>query len=166
MNGTQEMKPARIPLVKSPDFNKKILVVDDESAILQTLRFNLDRVQMLYLAAYFIAATFVLWHSYRHARSAILRQQMKWVTRGTVLSVAPFTVFYVIPYLFGSVPTMGMRISVLSLVFLLIALVAGFLGFGGIAFAAAGIAKILFYIFVVLFLVSLVMHLSRGGART
>jgi len=28
---------------KSPDFNKKILVVDDESAILQTLRFNLER---------------------------------------------------------------------------------------------------------------------------
>src|SRR6202166_406190 len=26
MNGTQEMKPARIPLVKRPDFNKKILV--------------------------------------------------------------------------------------------------------------------------------------------
>jgi len=84
----------------------------------ETLRFNLDRLQMLYLAAYFVAATFVLWHSYRHARSAILRQQMKWVTRGTILSVAPFTVFYVIPYLFGSVPTMGMRISVLSLVFL------------------------------------------------
>ncbi|MGA9567890.1 MAG: ATP-binding protein [Candidatus Korobacteraceae bacterium] len=84
----------------------------------EALRFNLDRVQMLYLAAYFVAATFVLWHSYRSAGTAILRQQMKWVTRGTVLSVAPFTIFYVIPYLFGSVPTTGMRISVLSLVFL------------------------------------------------
>ena len=34
---------AAAALVKSPDFNKKILVVDDESAILQTLRFNLER---------------------------------------------------------------------------------------------------------------------------
>ena len=84
----------------------------------ERLRFNLDRLQMVYLAAYFVTATFVLWHSYRHAASAILRQQMKWVTRGTILSVAPFTIFYVIPYLNGSVPTMGMRISVLSLVFL------------------------------------------------
>jgi PAS domain S-box-containing protein len=84
----------------------------------ETLRFNLDRLQMLYLAVYFIIATAVLWRSYRHARSAILRQQMKWVTRGTILSVVPFTVFYVIPYLFGSVATMGMRISVLSLIFL------------------------------------------------
>ena len=49
-----------------------------------------------------------------------------------------------------------------ALVFLLVALVAGALGFGFVAFAAAGIAKILFAIFLVLFLVSLVMHLSRG----
>jgi len=84
----------------------------------EILRFNLDRLQMLYLAAYFVVATVVLWHSYRHARSAILRQQMKWVTRGTILAVAPFTVFYVVPYLLGSVPTTAMRVSVLSLVFL------------------------------------------------
>jgi uncharacterized membrane protein YtjA (UPF0391 family) len=31
-----------------------------------------------------------------------------------------------------------------------------------VAFAAAGIAKILFLVFLVLFLVSLVMHVSRG----
>jgi len=49
-----------------------------------------------------------------------------------------------------------------ALVFLLIALVAGALGFGLVAFAAAGIAKILFLVFLVLFLVSLVMHVSRG----
>jgi two-component system alkaline phosphatase synthesis response regulator PhoP len=42
MNGL-ETKPSRGTFVKSPDFNKKILVVDDESAILQTLRFNLER---------------------------------------------------------------------------------------------------------------------------
>ena len=43
MNGPLESKPSRGTFVKSPDFNKKILVVDDESAILQTLRFNLER---------------------------------------------------------------------------------------------------------------------------
>ena len=43
MNGSVETKPSRGTFVKSPDFNKKILVVDDESAILQTLRFNLER---------------------------------------------------------------------------------------------------------------------------
>src|SRR5256885_17055060 len=48
----------------------------------ETLRWNLDRVQMSYLAVYFVTAAGVLWHSYRHAGSPILRQQMKWVTRG------------------------------------------------------------------------------------
>jgi uncharacterized membrane protein YtjA (UPF0391 family) len=50
-----------------------------------------------------------------------------------------------------------------SLVFLLIAIVAGILGFGGVAFAAAGLAKILFFVFLIVFLASLVMHLSRRG---
>ena len=48
-----------------------------------------------------------------------------------------------------------------ALVFLLISIVAAVFGFGGVAIASAGIAKILFFIFVVLFLVSLVTHMSR-----
>ncbi len=84
----------------------------------ELLRYNLDRLEMLYLAVFFIGAAGVLWHSYRHAATPILRQQMKWVTRGTILAVAPFTLFYVIPYMSGTQATMLMKISVLSLVFL------------------------------------------------
>ena len=51
------------------------------------LLWNLDRLQMSYVAALFVTATFVLWHTYVHARTPILRQQMKWVTRGTFLAV-------------------------------------------------------------------------------
>ena len=48
-----------------------------------------------------------------------------------------------------------------SLVFLVIAIIAAILGFGVISFAAAGIAKVLFFIFLVMFIVSLISHLSR-----
>jgi len=48
-----------------------------------------------------------------------------------------------------------------ALVFLLIAILAAVFGFGGIAVAFGGIAKILFFLFIVLFLVSLVMHVGR-----
>jgi uncharacterized membrane protein YtjA (UPF0391 family) len=48
--------------------------------------------------------------------------------------------------------------------FLLLALVAAGLGFTGIAGASIGIAKILFYVFLILFLVSLLIHLG-GGSR-
>src|SRR5271166_848886 len=84
----------------------------------ERLRWTLDRISMGYLAAYFVLAAFVLWHSYQKAETFILRQQMKWVTRGTILAVAPFTIFYVIPYLSWSTPTLAMKVSVLSLVFL------------------------------------------------
>ena len=84
----------------------------------ERLRWNLDRLQMLYLAGFFVLAAYVLWRSYRKASTPVLRQQLKWVTRGTILAVAPFTLFYVVPYLLGAVPNSVMRISVLSLVFL------------------------------------------------
>ena len=45
----------------------------------------------------------------------ILRQQLKWITRGTVLAITPFTLFYVLPYLFGVMPSPAMKVSVLSL---------------------------------------------------
>ena len=48
-----------------------------------------------------------------------------------------------------------------ALVFFVVAIIAAILGFGGLAVAFAGIAKILFYLFLVLFLVSLVMHVGR-----
>ena len=48
-----------------------------------------------------------------------------------------------------------------ALIFFVLALVAGVLGFGGIAGAAAGIAKLLFYIFVVVFVISLIMQMTR-----
>jgi len=90
------------------------------SSASELLRWNLDRVHMLYLASYFLAATGVLWHSYRHADTPILRQQMKLVTRGATLAIAPFTLLYAIPYLVAPVvvPSLAMKISVLSLVFL------------------------------------------------
>ena len=84
----------------------------------ESLRYNLDRVEMLYLATFFVAAAGVLWHTYRHASTPILRQQMKWVTRGSILAIAPFTLFYVIPYLNGTQATPVMKVAVLSLVFL------------------------------------------------
>ena len=42
-----------------------------------------------------------------------------------------------------------------------VAIVAAILGFGGVAIVSAGIAKILFFVFIVLFLVSLITHMSR-----
>jgi len=79
------------------------------------LRWDMDRQEMAYGAILFVAAAGVLWYSYRLASTTILRQQLKWVTRGTVLAIIPYTLFYVVPYLLGSLPGTGMKLSVLSL---------------------------------------------------
>ena len=73
----------------------------------ERLRWNLDRMEMSYGSLFFLAAAAVLWYSYRHASTTILRQQLKWVTRGTILAIIPYTLFYVVPYLMGSLPGRG-----------------------------------------------------------
>lgn len=50
-------------------------------------------------------------------------------------------------------------------VFFVIAIVAAVFGFGGIAAGASSIAQVLFFIFVILFVVSLLASLFRGGPR-
>ena len=79
------------------------------------LRWDMDREEMAYGALLFIAAASILWYSYRRATTTILRQQLKWVTRGTILAIVPYTLFYVVPYLLGTLPGTAMKVSVLSL---------------------------------------------------
>ena len=84
----------------------------------ETLRWNLDRLQMVYQTLYFVTAAAILWGSYRKANIPIVRQQMKWISRGTVLAIAPYTIFYVIPYLQGALASPMMKVSSFSLVLL------------------------------------------------
>ncbi|HEU4413769.1 MAG TPA: ATP-binding protein [Candidatus Angelobacter sp.] len=84
----------------------------------ESLRWNLDRLQMLYTTVYFVSAAVVLWRSYRRANNPLQQQQLKWISRGTLLAIGPYTVVYVIPYLLGALPNTAMKVSVLSLVFL------------------------------------------------
>jgi two-component system NtrC family sensor kinase len=80
---------------------------------------SMDRLDISYGAVFFLVAAAVLWHSYRRANTTILRQQLKWVTRGTILAIAPYTVLYVLPYVFPHamswLPQAAMKVSVLSL---------------------------------------------------
>jgi uncharacterized membrane protein YtjA (UPF0391 family) len=48
-----------------------------------------------------------------------------------------------------------------ALLFLLLAITAAVLGFGGLAADSAMIAKTIFFLFLIVFLVSLVLHLGR-----
>lgn len=86
------------------------------------LRWDMDRQEMAYGAVLFIAAAIVLWYSYVRASTTILRQQLKWVTRGSILAIAPYTLFYVLAFVFPHsmdwLPQAAIKLSVISLALL------------------------------------------------
>jgi PAS domain S-box-containing protein len=81
-------------------------------------RWLLDRIGLVYLAIYFLLGAVVLQYAYSRAQVPLLKQQLKWVTRGTWLAIAPFAAFYAIPYFLGYIPNAWMNLSALALVFL------------------------------------------------
>ena len=85
---------------------------------LQTVSWWLDRIAYALLAAWFLAGTAALWQTYRRAQTPLLRQQMKWITRGVALGMVPFAALYVLPFLLGAVPAGWMMLSALSLLFI------------------------------------------------
>jgi len=85
----------------------------------ETLQHRLDQIGVGYLALYYVLAGIVFFTSYQRTRSPLRRQQLKWLTRGTLIAVTPFTLFYVIPFLADvDVPTLLTKFAVAALVFL------------------------------------------------
>ena len=83
----------------------------------EMLRHRLDQIAVGYLALYYVIAAMVFSIRYRRTQFPLQRQQLKWLTRGTLLAVVPFTALYVIPFLADwNVPALLVKISGLSLV--------------------------------------------------
>jgi len=79
-------------------------------------RILLDKIEYSYLAIYFLATALVFYKSFREAPSGVLRQQLKWLTFGTLAGTAPFGLMYVIPFVLDAVPPVWTKFSALSLV--------------------------------------------------
>ncbi len=68
----------------------------------ESLANRMSQLSTAYLACFYVLASAVFFVNYRRANNPLMRQQLKWLTRGTIIAVAPFTVFYVVPYLAGA----------------------------------------------------------------
>jgi two-component system NtrC family sensor kinase len=79
-------------------------------------RILLDKIEYSYLAIYFLAAALTFYKSFREAPSGVLRQQLKWLTFGTLAGTLPFGLMYVIPFVLDAVPPTWTKFSALSLV--------------------------------------------------
>jgi len=78
-------------------------------------RIRLDQVEHLYLGVCFLLAALIFLRSFRRAPSGVLRQQLKWVTGGTLAGTLPFLLFYILPFSLGWLPRWWMKFSALSL---------------------------------------------------
>src|ERR1700751_1431504 len=79
-------------------------------------RVELDQLELGFLGFYFLAAGLIFNLSYRRSRSGVLRQQLKWLTGGTLAGSLPFTWLFIIPYIFDAATLPWMQFSALSLV--------------------------------------------------
>jgi two-component system NtrC family sensor kinase len=79
-------------------------------------RVLLDKIEWSYLGVYFVAAAGVFYKSFREAPSGVLRQQVKWLTGGTLAGSLPFALLYIVPFVIDAAPRTWMKFSALSLV--------------------------------------------------
>jgi two-component system NtrC family sensor kinase len=80
---------------------------------------RLNKFAYAYLATCWVLAGTVFYLSYRRTEMPLRRQQLKWLTRGTILAIAPFTLLYIVPYLADiPVPDVFEKLAAVSLVIL------------------------------------------------
>ena len=80
------------------------------------LRDVLDTLGDFHFALYFVLSAAVLLKTYRTVKTPELRQQMKWVTRGTALGVVPYFVLQSVPRLSGTIAQNYIDFSIFPLV--------------------------------------------------
>jgi two-component system, NtrC family, sensor kinase len=83
------------------------------------LELSLDKIGFAYFVVYYLIAAAVFWSRYRREQQPLQRQQLKWLSRGTLLTILPFALFYVIPFLLDTnSPGVLAKLALLSLVLL------------------------------------------------
>jgi len=85
----------------------------------ELLAHRLNQVDTGYKAIFYLLAAAVFYLHYREAQAPLERQQLKWLTRGTLVAVIPFTLLYAIPYMADfAMPDALTKIAGICMVFL------------------------------------------------
>jgi PAS domain S-box-containing protein len=80
---------------------------------------RLNQTATGYDAVFYVLAATLFLRSYSRADTPLLRQQLKWLTRGALLAIVPFTLFYAIPYILDiRMPSLLTDAAGFSIVFL------------------------------------------------
>src|SRR5271170_3934376 len=85
----------------------------------EALLHRLDQLSTGYVALYYVMAAIVLFVNYQRTTVPLRRQQLKWLTRGTIVAITPYTLLYAIPYLANvGMPDVVTKLAGIAMVFL------------------------------------------------
>ena len=135
-------------------------------------RVVLAQLELSYFALCCIAAGVVFYVTYRGAAPGILRQQLKWLTAGTLVGCLPCALFYILPFALGLPMMPWMKFAVLSLVLIPICFGYAIVRYRlmdvdiifkrGLAYTAAT-AGVLVVFFALVGVIGLVFHTQANG---
>jgi PAS domain S-box-containing protein len=91
--------PGALVLLAQVAFVNRVISASPSPIVLRDM---LDNIGEVLFAVYFVLSSVALFETYRTVRTPELRQQMKWVTRGTALAVVPYFAMQSIPHLLGT----------------------------------------------------------------
>ena len=77
-----------------------------------------DRLEYVYLIACFAAGLMALVRALGEVRSMTARRQLRWITWGTAMGMAPFAFGYAMPWAIGVEPSLPMQLSAIPLSFI------------------------------------------------
>ncbi|HKR28298.1 MAG TPA: hypothetical protein VJS11_12620, partial [Acidobacteriaceae bacterium] len=96
----------------------QVIAIEAFSATEQ-LRHFLDQLATAHQALFYVLAAAVFYYKYRRSEAPLERQQLKWLTRGTIIAVAPFTLLSAIPYLANiAMPDLITKLVTICMLFL------------------------------------------------
>jgi PAS domain S-box-containing protein len=74
---------------------------------------RLERLEILQLGLFAVAALATIFHSLLHPPSLLVKKQLRWVFLGLGMGMAPFAIFYAVPYFLGQIPSRFSELTVL-----------------------------------------------------
>ncbi len=117
----RERRPWLTPLIYLPAtliVALQVIAIEAWSAT-ELLAHRLDQLATLHQALFYALAAAVFYHKFRHSQAPLERQQLKWLTRGTLLAIAPFTLLSAIPFIAGiAMPDVLTKLAGICMVFL------------------------------------------------
>jgi two-component system NtrC family sensor kinase len=135
-------------------------------------RVVLAQLELSYFALCCIAAGLVFYVTYRKTAPGILRQQLKWLTAGTLVGCVPCCLLYILPFVLGLPVLTWMKFAVLSLVLIPICFGYAIVRYRlmdvdiifkrGLAYTAAT-AGVLVVFFALVGVIGLVFHTQANG---